>query len=390
MDESTFDVDINKLISQKDAYTEVFLNKIVSLLKLPQNATPDEIHAAWTNQMSSTISDMSSILWHRLNPYVQILLQRKMKNIISDQMVTIDVASEPLVDLVTKYKICFNTWIDSEYVLFNTLNREALGNLSMKDYFILQFFIMGTNVRVRGDHCLQLGIVGKSSVGKSTLFESPLSEISHYYVNERGTGRFKTDGKAILFFHDVDMKTLVFCRDKDLIKTLARTEATQAKVHSSICCIPPIHLLYTSNTKLFNYNRTGSNTFGSAFETDVPVKEKNKAHVDSFKMRFLECFCFKRPLNIHQDWLPCAGMFQKQHMILGIYDRVVDILLKISSNAFYKPVQIHYILAGLTKNAQLYNSVFPNVDLKICLVNLIEKFNLSSTQKMDILKYLNY
>ena len=66
--------DFTHLLSKRDASTEVFLQKLMALLKLPINSTPDEIHSAWTNQLSDAVSEKSAILWHRLNPYIQILL----------------------------------------------------------------------------------------------------------------------------------------------------------------------------------------------------------------------------------------------------------------------------------------------------------------------------
>jgi len=379
--------DFSKLLSEKDAQTENFLNQIVSLLKLPINATPDEIHVAWSRQLSNGIAGISSILWHRLNPYVEILLARKMHNFITDQMVTIDVIQEPLLDLCNKYRVCFTTWIDSDKILFNTGMEKLLGKLSLKNYFILQFFVFGTNTRVRGDHCLQLGIVGKSSVGKSTLFESPLSEISHYYVSDKGTGRFKIEEKTILFFHDIDVRTMVFSRDKDLIKTLARSEASQAKVHSSTGCIPPIHILYTSNFKLFNYKLPTSSAFSGHILSDIPMEPRTNNHVDSFRKRFIECFCYDRP-TIDTDWLPIAGMFQKQHMIMGMYDRVIDILMEIDKSDFYKLVQVHYILAGLAKHWRMYETIY-NIPIREKIIYLVEKFLPHPYQRLNILRIIN-
>jgi len=391
MDEKTFELDIKKLLSSKDAYTDIFLSKIVSLLKLPVSATPDEIQIAWSNQMSDAISDISSILWHKLNPYVQILISKKMRQHIMGQMVTIELFEEPIEDLVNKYKICFDTWIDSEKVLFSTVNRDLLGKLSMKDYFILQLFVLGTNTRKRGDYCLQLGIVGKSSVGKSTLFETPLSGISHFYVGDGGVGRFKTDGKTILFFHDIDIKVLVYSKDKDLIKTVTRTEVTYTKTHSSTGVIQPIHVIYTANNKLNNYNTAGSNTFKGSFGcwnmSDVPHRPRLAAHLNAVRMRFLECFCTDRP-SIDKDWLPAGGVFSKEHLVLGIYDRVLEILYRIPPDSFYKEVQPYYVMAGLAKNANAYETVFQK-PIKEHVVKLVEKFIPNPRQAFFILQNLN-
>lgn len=377
--------EINNLLSRKDVSTEVFLHKIISILKLPLNATPDEIQAAWSNQLSDKISDISAILWHRLNPYVQILIQRKMQNAIHGQMVQIESVSEPLNVMVEKYKKCFNTWIDSDKISLNTYNTEALKHLSMKDYFILQFFILGTCARKRGDNCLMIGITGKSSVGKSTLFEAPLSEISHIYVNDRGTGRFRLESKTVLFFHDVDVKTFIYSRDRDIIKTICRSEPTVVKVHSSVISVPPVHIFYTSNTNLFNHIVNGKNVFTSTVMSDIIVDYKNKEHVNSMRHRFLECFCHSKP-PLDPNWFPECGTFQRQHMILGLFERVVAIMESYSGpESFYKSVQPHYILGALAKNSSFFQEVF-NTDLKEKILKLIDKFILKPEQKNDILK----
>jgi len=386
MDEASLELSIKKLLSRKDTKTDDFLNKIISFLKLPVNATPDEIRAAWSNQLSSAITGTSSVLWHRLNPFVQILLQKKVDDLLSSYMVTIEQVQEPDIILANKYKVCFDTWIDSPYVTFNTHNVDALGKLSMKDYFIFQFFILATNKRVRGDNCLQLGIVGKSSVGKSTLFESPISEISHYYVGHSGTGRFRTEGKAILFLHDIDVRSLVVSKDRDLIKTLSRSEATGTKVHSSTNVINPIHVFYTSNTKIFNHKITKMSSFGPL--SDLPTSKKLQCHVTAIRWRFLECFCYERPI-ISLDWLPNCGMFQKQHMIMGLFDRIVQTLMDLNgSDCFFNRTQIHYLLAGLAKNAKHYEEMF-QIPIKHVIPILMDKFSSPLAERVDILKHLN-
>lgn len=378
--------DFTHLLSKRDASTEVFLHKLMALLKLPINSTPDEIHLAWTNQLSDRVSEKSAILWHRLNPYIQILLQKKMHNCIHDQMVLIDSAQESLDILVNKYKKCFNAWIDYGKISFNTSGIKDLGDLSMKDYFILQFYILGTNTRVRGDGLLQLGVVGKSSVGKSTLFEAPLAEISHYFVETKGTGRFKTESKTILFFHDIDVKILVKSKDTDLIKTLCRSEPTSVKVHSGIISIPPIHLLYTSNTKLFNHKIEGASLFTRNVVSDIVVDSATIEHVNSIRHRFLECYCAEQP-NLNLDWFPENGTFSKTHMVLGLFERILNILDSYGPTAFVSKAHTHYILAALAKHANAYEQVF-SIPVKHHIESLVDKYISKSCQKTDILKYM--
>jgi hypothetical protein len=255
----------------------------------------------------------------------------------------------------------------------------------MKDYFILQIFTMATCTRKRGDFCVMLGITGKTSVGKSTLFEAPLTDICHVYVNDKGVGRFKIENKTVLFFHDVDVNLFVKSRDRDIIKTICRSEPTTVKIHSTITSVPPVHVFYTSNTNLFSHRLCGAK-FLTTISSDVCVKPNNVEHINSMRFRFIECYCNKRP-KIDPNWLPECGIFQRQHMILGLYVRVLEIMSRCTSpDFFYKPVQPHYVMAGLAKNAKVYQQIF-NVSLDDKIKSILKTVIKNENQQNDVLKF---
>ena len=383
------------LLSTKDVRVELFLQEIMSQLMcedLPPNATVDEIERAYSNKIGEKISGISAVLWHRVGPVVQILLNQKLKSALESQVVTVVNIVEPMIDMVHRYRSLFLEFITSPNLSFTGGNKSALQQVSAKDYWIFMYFAMSTCRRIRGDQCLQIGLVGKTSIGKSTLFEAPLTDTSHYYVSDSGVGRFKLDNKTILFFHDIDINDICFGKDRDLIKTLARSEPTVSKVHSSTVTIPPVHLFYTSNTKLFNHKINSSqqqrgikrecqeeHTFPSTsnqhleaedshnlqrqisqqltlnnfnHQSDLTITPKNREHVQAVRSRFLECFCPSKPL-LDVNHFPKAGTFQRQHMVLGIYDHILNLLeTSYSPSEFASPVLPLYLLSGLAKHAR--------------------------------------
>jgi hypothetical protein len=267
------------LLSNKDVKLEHFLQELVqsefSVLQSPpqskssgsinistnnlhaqanrQNKTFDELQSDYTERLGLKISGLSSVLWHRVSPVVQTLLNQKLRSALEAQLATVVHSEQSSVNLVQNYQTLFREFTHSPVLSFQTGNAGALKRVSPRDYWVLQYFALATCRRSRGDQCLQIGLSGRTSVGKSTLFEAPLIETVHQYLSDSGCGRFKLDSKPVLFFHDIDIHDIVLGRDRDLIKTLARGEPTKSKVHSTTAPIPPVHLFYTSNTKLFNH-----------------------------------------------------------------------------------------------------------------------------------------
>ena len=438
-----------------------------------KNKTMDELESHYIKKLGGKISTMSSVLWHRVGPIVQTLIHQTLRSTLDDQLAIV-VHSEPsFINMVHNYGTLFREFIQSPILSFKTGNPNALKRIHPRDYWILQYFALATCRRSRGDQCLQIGLSGRTSVGKSTLFEAPLIEIVHQYLSDTGCGRFKLDSKPVLFFHDIDIHDIVNGKDRDLIKTLARGEPTKSKIHSSTMAIPPVHLFYTSNTKLFNHNvewkldsetninnvastnatHTHSNLnqptqtirlgmvskerkkmlaaanamgqlqipllfgtmhainknatttttipskkkkcstqpslFSEGYDVDgstiskplerkleetstkttkpqcvfqkyvseIHVHAKNIEHVSAVRARFLECFCPGKP-KLSTHLFPTTGMFQRHHMICGIYNQVLDLLESTYSPSDFASLGLPlYTLCGLAKNAHIYTQL---------------------------------
>ena len=450
---------LSTLLSNKDVKLEHFLKTLVhnelaecsssavaassSSSTTTANKTFDELETEFVEKLGDKISNLSSVLWHRVGPVVQTLLNQKLKAALDAQLATVVHSQETSANLVDNYKTLFAEFTSSPLLSFQTGNPGALKNIRARDYWVLQYFALATCRRNRGDQCLQIGLSGKTSVGKSTLFEAPLTETVHQYLSDSGCGRFKLDSKPVLFFHDVDIHDICFGRDRDLIKTLARGEPTKSKIHSSTNTIPPVHLFYTSNTKLFNHKVIvesspppstappptlkrewqervpetdiwqqqqpaskrkknhqpsaaamttipqnvsrqlqipllfGSMMMNSATQStaaatanqqkpnrvvqkhlsEIVLNAKNSEHVGAVRARFLECYCPSKP-QLSTHLFPTTGMFQRQHMICGIYGQVLDLVGSTYSSADFASLGLPlYVLSGLAKNAKLYSSI---------------------------------
>jgi len=419
---------LSALLSTKDVKVELFLQEIMSQLMcedLPPNATVDEIEKAYSDKIGEKISGISAVLWHRVGPVVEKLLNQKLKSALENQIVTVVSIVEPMNDMVHRYRALFLEFILSPKLSFAGGHKNAFRQVSARDYWIFMYFVMGTCRRIRGDQCVQIGLVGDTSIGKSTLFEAPLTDTAHYYVSDAGIGRFKVDNKTVLFFHDIDINDICFGKDRDLIKTVARSEPTVSKIHSATASIPPVHLFYTSNTNLFNHKvsptllppkgikREWSTTLAvpstsstysdiGEFDTlhhlqnqnsqlspwnsyshvsDLIVTSKNKRHVQAVRSRFLECFCPSIPF-LDMNLFPRGGNFQRQHMILGIYQHVLNLLENsYSPSDFASPVLPLYLLSGLAKHARGYETLLSISSISVSdkIIQLAEKYFPSSS-----------
>lgn len=385
---------IKQMVSAREVLTETYLRDIIDSLPVPANACGAELGQLWKTEAQKRIGNASVTLSHRVDPILKLMLEQKVARTMSASVVTLDAVVENLPDLVQRYKRCFNAWIDADqHVTFKATNTRLLGNVSAKDMFILTFFAFCTCARTRNDNILQLGLVGCSTSGKSTLFESCLMQLSHISTNEAGVGRYQVGNKPILLFHDIDIRTLAMSRDTEKIKTIARTEPTSSKVHSGTITLPPLFLFYSSNERLMNHRFNGARQSlmqPKVYSSQVNVVGKKKCHEENLvaiQNRFIEAFVRSAPpLDVND--LPRSGGFQRMHGVLGIYDRVIQIMQHYQPADVFSPVLTQYVLHGLVKNVQDYRKVFQQ-DVGPILQELTEKFlpqetiNIPSAEKRD-------
>lgn len=181
----------------------------------------------------------------------------------------------------------------------------------------------------------------------------------HNLATDEGVGRFVTGSKNLLLLHDCDLRVLYTGNDASKFKAIARTETTTAKVHSSTITIPPLFVMVTSNQKLLRHvfptrllPAPGGIARKDIYESDVEVpgnKRQQEENILATKMRYLELFVrAPPPLDVSQ--LPTSGKFTREHFILGVHERVIDILNRYNKADFHSPFLYLYALSGLSKN----------------------------------------
>lgn len=372
---------VKQMVTAREALTETYLREIIDSLPIPPNASGAELGQLWKKEAQRRIGNASVTLSHRVDPILKLLLEQKVAQTMSSSFVTIDAAaSETLQDMVERYKKCFNTWIDADqHVTFKATNTRLLGKVSAKDMFILTFFAFCTCKRTKNDNLLMLGLVGCSTSGKSTLFEACLMQGSHISTTEQGCGRFQVGEKPILLFHDIDIRTLAVSKDTEKIKTIARTEPTVSKVHSTVITLPPLFLFYSSNERLMShrFNNSIQTMQPKVYPSQVNVLGKKRCsdeNLSAIQNRFIEAFV-RSPPPLDLDALPRSGGFQRIHGVLGMYDRVVGILQQYQPTDLFSPVLAKYVLHGLVNNmAQHHEINQQQQDVGPTIKQLMEKF----------------
>lgn len=373
-----------KLTSKRDKVVEHFLKSIFDSLPQHPNASATELASLWKQEVRDKISNLSVTLFYKLQPLVQIMMDQKLAQRMQHSFVVIETVTPSLKEMALRYQRCFTKWINSsDCVSFETMNKRLLGNISIKDMFVLTYFIFCTCQRVKNDNILQLGLVGASTSGKSTIFESCLMHGSHVTTSEPGVGRFQTGSKTVLMFHDVSIRTIASSKDTEKIKTIARTEPTVTKVHGTTYTLPPTFLFYSSNERLMTHRlpsaarpilkgqlevRFGHTLYPS--QVNVPGQKKvSPENLNAVQNRFIEAFV-KSPPNLDQSDLPHSGGFERVHAILGLYRHIVKLMGTYQSVDFFSPVCRQYIMHGLAANHAEFHRVF-HIDLKDAIKRLI-------------------
>jgi len=212
-------------------------------------------------------------------------------------------------------------------------------------------------------HCL-IFLTGKSSVGKSLLFESVTLATGHQVISstsshsgDAGVGRFETGSKNTVVFHDINIATLLGV-DVEKVKSLARSETTVVKVHSSTTTVSPMFVFYTSNERLFRHNipaHLSTNGLPQTFLSQVETSGKKRVsreNVEAVQARFLEMFIYKTPKQLPSDLEQC-GTFERQHFLLGAFEKALTLLETYQVADFHSLYLPAYVLSGLIKNLPL-------------------------------------
>lgn len=162
-------------------------------------------------------------------------------------------------------------------------------------------------------------------------------------------------------FHDINIATLVGA-DVERVKSLARSETTVVKIHSSTSTVSPLFVFYTSNERLFKHSipaAAGSKGLTQTFPSQVEELGKKRVsaeNLEAVKARFLEMYVHKTPYQEKSDLERC-NTFSRDNFILGTFDRALTLLEKYPVTDFHSLHLPAYVLSGLSKNAALMETV---------------------------------
>ena len=264
-----------------------------------------------------------------------------------------------------RYQQCFHQWLadPSCYSITTTfpplLEKQWL--IAMKDLLTLQVFVLATCQRVKNDNMVCLSITGLSSIGKSSLIENPLENISFNATNADGVNRFNVDNKSILLLHDTLVDILVAPRDANVYRCATRGEVCKVKTFGNVATLPPIHVLLTSNQSIHTHYFPLMNTSlkGKVESALLPKRHHSlKESVRAMQNRFLEIYFCKRPVIDPAHFPDDGHAFRRHHMIAGLYATVVDLLQRHAPAAFYTKMIPLYCIYGLVHYMSLYNDAF--------------------------------
>ena len=364
------------------------------------------------------LQNLPLIFQHKWHGILKQYITRQFQLNSAKRFVTISVPPQDVCDYAKRYKLLMKTFFDDsdDVVSFKTTNKTLAGTMSLKDLFLLHFFAFATCNRVKHDLAFALAVTGASSVGKSLAFENPLLSSSYNYCSQIGAGRFKCDNVNLVLCHDVSLSVLVSSSDGELFRCLARGEIVKSKVHSGEQTLDPLFLFITSNSNVHRHTFSSQSPplppppppqqqqqpkqllMPKVFPSQLVPPKNRKAQLDetytAMKNRILELFFAGKPF-VPQEAFPLAGTsFERHHLILGLFDRILNILVSVPTEKFVSHVLFAYCLNALFHNLDYFCHVFSFThiekdkilqDLQVCqqkYTHLIE--NLAPPKKTTI------
>jgi hypothetical protein len=324
--------------------------------------------------MEKKLANASILLSNKYGPILKQFLSQKQQQVFSDLYLRIPrvIQGSTELNISVVYSKCLLNWLDSPFVSIASPNKVMQKNLLPKDLYLLTFYSMACVKRVKFDECFSLAVTGRSSTGKTRCIESVLQEAAFTFNSEKGVGRYNgCKHRPIMMYHDVDISVLYKGTDGQIFRSLSRTESTNVKVHSGLVTLPPLWLLISSNQRINSHTFVKSQSDPSAdnilhslfssgvekFESQLLVpgtkRELLQESLTAVRMRVLELFVKAAP-NLDNTPLPNGILFTRLHLMVGLYEKVVEIMKKYSPNDFHSPLLISYVLTALCSNFKLY------------------------------------
>lgn len=204
-------------------------------------------------------------------------------------------------------------------------------------------------------------------MGKSLLFENPILSTCYNFCSAQGVGRFNCDNVNLVLCHDISLSVLVNGTDGEVFRCLARAEVAKVKIHSSEKALEPLFVLITSNQNVHRhvFKATSPSGLPDIYPAQL-VPSKNKLHLSesylAMQNRILELFVRTKPA-VPIEALPEPGtVFERQHSVLGLFERVMCILVKNPPDHFVSNILVSYCVSALFHNVDYFCHVFAYSD----------------------------
>lgn len=379
---------LQSILSKRELNVEAFICSVAAMLVANNDANAgtsqnaEENNQALITLAEEKMAQVGILVNHKfsgiLKDYLLLLQENRKAGLFSSiQMPNIDLCISSL-----NYRDCFIAWIDSPFVSYRTTNKLQLGKLSAKESLILHVFAFLTCRRIKGDNLFAICFSGASTVGKSTMWENPLYENAHSFVNDSGVGRWSVKKKNVLFYHDININVLVKGKDSEKFKTISRTEVTVCKVFGKTEVLPPLFVCITSNMRIhdhqFAQEVSPKQPFGrsinckSHFQQQQINSPDTREVINAVQNRILECYVHQRPI-LDTSKLPQSGNFSRMNGILGMYEYVISILENHTPESFFTSALLIYALTGLVDNHGQYSQIGDSSTIKTRIQNVLTK-----------------
>jgi hypothetical protein len=369
--------------------------------QLPPRLAAEEKRQVLERVVLAKLNAASSCLKLKLAPLAKAYMNQREENEMEDLFYHMLVPQMTRREKSRIYGIMFARFIDNPSVSFATGNPRLLGKIAPVDMWFLTFFVFVTCRRVRGDNLLQLGCVGMSTCGKSTIIEEPIRRTSHQLLSstsssggDAGVGRFEVGKKNAIMLHDIAIGK-IFGIDFEKLKAICRAETTVAKIHGHVAVLPPLHLFYSSNQRLMTHKvktpslfalaaagGSASSFFSSSSSrttttatttttTTVLLKMPSQVNeslgglkkprvssedLGAIQNRFLELYVHAKPFQ-EEAHINLNETFDRFHFIVGTFERAISILEKYSPSDFHSSHLYGYVIGALKKNSLYFEQV---------------------------------
>ena len=385
---------LSQLLTKKEKLSEEFLNVLMSSL---ENENEFEYSADLTFQeriasAERKLMGFSSVLANKLKPIFRDLVNEHNQNEMASKFAVINAQNDNEEDLSEKYKTCFLHFINSDDVNFEAANKNLIKTMDMKDYFTVVFYSQLTCRRSAGDNLLQIIIGGKSSTGKTFIFENPLGEVIHNVSSDSGVGKYKVGSKTTIGFHDISLKSLLVGSQVDKIKSFCRTETIQVKIHSKTNSVKPSFVFISSNQRMNHHRFKTAKKDGflkrTLYKSDLKAsKTIHEEDIAAVRNRFIELTVREKPF-IPENAIPSSTTFKRDDAIKGLHHIVIQILEKYQKSDLSTDYLYLYPIIGLSRNLHLLGRDEAEQIHHQILLDFIPKFKLTEKQIKQVLESL--